>query len=450
MAMRIPVRSLDSFTPGELARATVDEGRARAVRDAVATIVGDVRARGDDAVLDCTRRFDHVDMTAGELQVTREEIDDAMARVDARVLEALELARDNIKAYHARQCPAEWDVETTPGVRAGMLVRPLASAGIYVPGGKAFYPSTVLMCAVPAAVAGVGRIVMATPPKKDKTIEPIVLASARVAGVTDIYKVGGAQAIAAMALGTATIPRVDIVVGPGNAYVSMAKQMLQGDVLIDSPAGPSEVLVVAGPAANPDLLALDLCAQAEHDEDAISILVVNREEQAAAVLASLEAQLPRLDRRAIIEASLGRNGLVIVLGMDARDPGYIDAVASVINAIAPEHLQLSLDAAIIDALLPLVRNAGAIFAGENAPVALGDYASGTNHVLPTNGMATRYSALNAMNFLKVVPVTRATPGGLRRIAPAVSTLATFEGLQAHARTVDDRVKLLKDAPREEP
>jgi histidinol dehydrogenase len=282
--------------------------------------------------------------------------------------------------------------------------------------------------------------VMATPPKKDGKIEPIVLASARIAGVSEIYKVGGAQAIAALAIGTATVPKVDAIVGPGNAYVSMAKQLLQGEVLIDSPAGPSEVLIIAGEQADPRFVAIDMCAQAEHDEDAVAMVAVTSDAQARAVLKEIDALLPGLDRKVILATSLKRNGLVIVLDKTTKDATYIEDVARVINGIAPEHLQLSLEDKVITKLLPRIKNAGAIFLGETSPVPLGDYAAGTNHVLPTNGMATRYSALNTTNFIKYIPVTRASKAGLQNLASTVSLLARFEKLDGHARAIEDRLK----------
>ncbi len=438
--MDISIKKLNSFSPAELRKATVDQQRLDQVKDSVLAIISDVRQRGDAAVLDFTRKFDGVTFSPAEMRVKQEEIDAALKSVDKEVIAALKVARDNIKKYHAKQRPAEWEIETTKGVTPGLIIRPLETVGVYVPGGKAFYPSTVLMTTVPAFVAGVGRIVMATPPRKDGKIEPIVLASASVAGVSEIYKVGGAQAIAALAIGTSTIPKVDAIVGPGNAYVSMAKQILQGEVIIDSPAGPSEVLIVAGEKADPKLTALDMCAQAEHDEDAVAIAVVTSDAQAKAVLKEIEALLPSLSRKKILEASLSRNGLIIVLDKVTTDASFTEDVARVVNGIAPEHLQLSLDEAAIGKLIPRIKNAGAIFVGETSPVPLGDYAAGTNHVLPTNGMATRYSALNTTNFLKYIPVTKASKEGLKNLAPTVSKLARFEKLDAHARAVEDRVK----------
>jgi histidinol dehydrogenase len=438
--MDIRIIALSALDPAGLRKATVDEERRGEVRTSVMAIIEDVRARGDEAVLEFTTKFDDVTLEASELQVTEQEIEEAKASIDQEVIDALETARDNIRAFHAKQLPAEWEIETTPGVTPGLLIRPLDTVGIYVPGGLAFYPSTVLMCTVPAVVAGVRRIVMATPPRKDANIEPIVLASASIAGATEIYKIGGAQAIAAMAIGTATIPKVDAIVGPGNAYVSMAKQLLQGEVTIDSPAGPSEVLIVAGEKADPKLVALDMCAQAEHAQDAVAIAAVTSQEQADQVVEAISALLPTLSRQAILGTSLEKNGLIIVVDKTTGDPGYIEDVARIINGIAPEHLQLSLDDETIARLMPSIHNAGAIFLGETSPVPLGDYASGTNHVLPTNGMATRYSALNTTNFIKYIPVTRASETGLRNLAKTIIALARFEHLDAHARAVEDRIK----------
>ncbi|MBN2152477.1 MAG: histidinol dehydrogenase [Candidatus Lokiarchaeota archaeon] len=438
--MDITIKKSSSFSPAELRKATVDQARLGQVMESVAEIIRDVRQRGDAAVLDYTRKFDGVEFNAGDIKVPQGEIDSAYQNAEVGIISALETARDNIWKYHEKQKPAEWEIETTRGVRPGLIIRPLDTVGVYVPGGKAFYPSTVLMTVVPAVVAGVKRIVMVTPPKKDGKIEPIVLASAKVAGVSEIYKVGGAQAIAALAVGTQTIPKVDAVVGPGNVYVTAAKQLLQGEVLIDSPAGPSEVLIIAGEAASPRHVALDMCAQAEHDQDAVAIVAVTSDSQAKEVVDEINDLLPSLVRKAILEASLSRNGLIVVIGKTTKDAGYTAEAARIINGIAPEHLQLSLDEEAIAKLLPLVKNSGAIFLGEDSPVPLGDYAAGTNHVLPTNGTAARYSALNTTCFVKYIPVTRASKEGLRNLAPTVSKLARFEKLDAHARAVEDRVK----------
>lgn len=440
MDIKISIKQLSEISPAELRSATIDQERKDQVKISVQAIISEIRARGDEGVLEFTRKFDHVEFSALDMRVPESEIDEALNNVDNEVIDALQTAKANIEKYHARQKPEEWEIETTAGVTPSLITRPLGTVGIYVPGGKAFYPSTVLMCAVPAVVAGVERIVMATPPRADGQVEAIVLASAKIAGITEIYKVGGAQAIAALAIGTGTIPKVDAIVGPGNAYVSMAKQLLQGEVIIDSPAGPSEVLVVVGENADPELVALDLCAQAEHDQDAVAMALVTSTEQANAVINATNELVKTLDRKAILNASLEKNGLIIVLGKDTQDETFIEDAARVINAIAPEHLQLSLDEATITMLLPLVKNAGAIFLGETSPVPLGDYASGTNHVLPTSGNAVRYSALNTTNFIKYIPVTKASKLGLKNLAKTVSTLARFEKLDAHARCIEDRIK----------
>ncbi len=438
--MNIKIKPATGFSPADLRGTTTDMPRMLEVRMTVESIAEAVRKGKDNAVAEFTLHYDKVSLNASAMRVSDAEIDQALEQVDRDVLAALETARSNIKAYHERQKPTEWTLETTPGIMTGLLARPLGTVGIYVPGGKAFYPSTVLMCAVPAFVAGVQRVVMVTPPKKDGTIEPIVLASARVAGITEIYKVGGAQAIAALAFGTETIPKVDAIVGPGNAYVSMAKKLLQGEVLIDSPAGPSEVLIIAGDDADPDLVAIDACAQAEHDEEAIAIVVCTTMEKAIRIKDSIERVVKTLQRKETITTSLERNGLIMYLGKGENEGGFAADAAGIINGIAPEHLHLNCSAKMVDEMVPLVYNAGAIFLGEMSPVALGDYASGTNHVLPTNGLATRYSALNTMHFIKVIPFTRASSEGAKNLGPTVSKIARFEGLEAHARSVDDRIK----------
>nr|MDO8112840.1 histidinol dehydrogenase [Candidatus Sigynarchaeota archaeon] len=438
--MNIKIKPASSITPAELSRATTDDSRMADVRKSVISIIDAVRQRHDAAVLEFTQKFDGVEFTPADLKVPESQIAAALASVDASVVQALKTAKANIEKFHANQLRPDWEIETTKGVTAGLITRPLDTVGIYVPGGKAFYPSTVLMCAVPAIVAGVRRVVMVTPPKKDKSIEPIVLASASIAGIKEIYKIGGAQAIAALAFGTETIPKVEAIVGPGNAYVSTAKQLLQGQVLIDSPAGPSEVLIVAGENASPKLVALDMCAQAEHDQDAVAMAVVTSDAQAREIVTEIEKLVKTLDRKDILNVSLEKNGLIVVLGKTTKDASFIVETARVVNTIAPEHLHLNLDVVTAKKLLPMITNAGAIFVGETSPVALGDYASGTNHVLPTNGMAKRYSALNTWNFLKMIPVTTASKLGLKNLSKTVSTLARFEKLDAHARSVEDRVK----------
>lgn len=437
--VNIKVMDLAAFSPGDLRKATLDQEKVDEVKAVVQDIIDNVSSRKDAALLDYTRKFDKVDMAPGELKVSEREIKDAFDQVDAGLVDALKVARDNIKAYHQKQIPADWWLETTKGITTGCTTRPLENVGLYVPGLRAFYPSTVLMCAVPAKAAGVDKLVMATPPKKDKSIDPLVLVAASIAGVDEIYKAGGAQAISALAFGTETIPAVDKIVGPGNIYVSTAKQLLQDRVMIDSPAGPSEVLIIAGEDSNVKYLALDLLAQAEHDPDAISIGAVTSKDQAEALLVEIENLLPQVQRKEIIETSLEKNGLIINLNLKTTDAGFVQAIEKVINEVAPEHLELFLDDSTIDNLLPRVRNAGAIFLGEDAPVALGDYASGTNHVLPTGGMARRYSALNVLEFLKIIPITRASKEGLVNIKEVVSKLARHEKLFVHARSVEERV-----------
>ncbi|MHA1848803.1 MAG: histidinol dehydrogenase [Promethearchaeota archaeon] len=409
------------------------------IESRVASIIQEVKSSGDDAVLNFTRKFDKVDLDIDELIVTADEIKDALERVDDQVSGALHLAASNIRKYHEKQKLSGWEMETTPGIACGLLIRPLERVGIYVPGGKAFYPSTVLMCAIPAKVAGVKEVIMVTPPRADKSIHPVVLAAAKIAGVDKIYKIGGAQAIAALAHGTRSVHRVDKIVGPGNAYVSTAKKLLQGEVLIDSPAGPSEVLIVADASADPNLVAIDACAQAEHDEDAISMIITFSKKQAELINDTISDLVQGLGRREIIEESLEHNGLIIYIDDDTIKDESVVELARIINAIAPEHLELFLTESMVASIIPLIKNAGAIFMGEKTPVALGDYAAGTNHVLPTNGLAKRYSALNTMDFLKVIPYTRASSEGLSGLGPIVSRLARLEGLEAHALSVEKRV-----------
>ncbi|MBD3186298.1 histidinol dehydrogenase [Candidatus Bathyarchaeota archaeon] len=450
MTINIKIEQLDEEILAQLRNESTKGMENPEIKESVSSIIEAVRKDGDAAVIRFTERFDGVILEPEELRVPDAAMDAALKSISQDTIKALEIARDNIRRYHEKQLPEEWELETMTGITTGMLVRPLSKIGIYVPGGKAFYPSTVLMCALPAKVAGVEEIVMVTPPRNDKTVHPVVLAAAKLAGVDKIYMMGGAQAITAMALGTVTIPKVDKITGPGNIYVSTAKHLLQGEVLIDSPAGPSEVLVIGGKSANPEAIALDMCAQAEHDEHAISMAFIETKDLANELLERLDAMVPKLKRARIIKDSLEAHGKIVVsrdVASDSKSPGneltkigdtFVEQAVTVINTIAPEHLELMVDEDTTSCILPRIKNAGAIFIGESTPVSLGDYASGTNHVLPTNGMARRYSALSTLDFIKIIPVTKASKEGLKGIAGIVSRLARLEGLEAHARTVEAR------------
>lgn len=392
---------------------------------AVAAIIAAVRARGDEALLDYTARFDRMTLTADHLAVPAAEVDAAVATVPADLIAAVDLAATRIEAFHRAQLPADLRMTDADGLTLGMRWLPLDAVGIYVPGGKAAYPSTVLMNAVPARAAGVGRIAMCVP-TPDGVLNPLVLAAARRAGVTEIYRVGGAQAVAALAYGTVTIPPVDRIVGPGNAYVAEAKRQVFGHVGIDSIAGPSEVVILADAANDPRRVAVDLLAQAEHDESAQSILITDSAAFADAVTAAVAAEIPTLPRAAIAGASWERNGAVILV----RD--WPEAV-TLVNRLAPEHLQLML--ADPDPVFATVRHAGAIFIGGFCPEAVGDYIAGPNHVLPTGRTSRFASGLSVFDFLKRTTWVSADQASLDRIGPAAVALAEAEGLQAHARSI---------------
>lgn len=399
------------------------------VQATVRAILRDVAVEGDRALLRYTERFDRVSLTPAELAVGEEEIARAAAGIDARLADAIDLAARRIAAFHRAQLPADLALDDAAGLRLGMRWRPLDSVGLYVPGGKAAYPSSVLMNAIPAREAGVRRIAMVVP-APDGAIDPAVLAAAHRAGVSEIYRVGGAQAIAALAYGTETIRRVDRIVGPGNAYVAEAKRQVLGHVGIDSIAGPSEVVVIADGTARADWVAIDLLAQAEHDEDAQAILVTPDAALADAVAAEVERELAGLSRAAIAAASWRRNGAIIL----CRDLAEAAALA---DRLAPEHLEL----AVADpaALFAAIRHAGAVFLGHHAPEALGDYVAGPNHVLPTSGTARFASGLSVFDFLKRTTWVAADAAALAAIGPAAVTLAEAEGLPAHARSVSLRL-----------
>jgi len=385
---------------------------------AVAAIIAAIRARGDEALLDYTARFDRMSLTADRLAVPTAEIDAAVATVPADLIAAVDLAATRIEAFHRAQLPADLRMTDADGLTLGMRWLPLDAVGIYVPGGKAAYPSTVLMNAIPARAAGVGRIAMCVP-TPDGVLNPLVLAAARRAGVTEIYRVGGAQAVAALAYGTATIPPVDRIVGPGNAYVAEAKRQVFGHVGIDSIAGPSEVVILADAANDPRRVAVDLLAQAEHDESAQSILITDSAAFADAVTAAVAAEIPTLPRAAIAGASWDRNGAVILV----RD--WPEAV-TLVNRLAPEHLQLML--ADPDPVFAAVRHAGAIFIGGFCPEAVGDYIAGPNHVLPTGRTSRFASGLSVFDFLKRTTWVSADQASLGRIGPAAVALAEAEGI----------------------
>ncbi|MEM6678156.1 MAG: histidinol dehydrogenase, partial [Pseudomonadota bacterium] len=395
----------------------------------VAELIAEVRARGIDAVAALTRQFDRWEATPETLRLGEDAIDAAIAEVPEDARAALSLAAERISAYHARQIPEPADWEDAAGIRLGWRWTPVDAAGLYVPGGLASYPSSLLMNAVPASVAGVGRRIMCVP-TPDGVLSPLVMLAARLSGIDEIWRIGGAQAIAAMAYGAGPLAPVDVITGPGNAYVAAAKRQVFGHVGIDMIAGPSEVLVIADRDNNPDLIAIDLLAQAEHDETAQSICITDDAAFGEAVMAAVEARLARLQRRAIASASWAAHGGVIV----AQD---LDQAAELANRIAPEHLELAVEDP--DALAGKIRHAGAIFLGRHTPEALGDYVAGPNHVLPTAGSARFSSGLSVLDFMKRTTLTRASAAGLAAIGPAAARLAEAESLEAHGLSITDRL-----------
>ncbi len=402
------------------------------VDQVVRTILDDVRTRGDAAVVDYTNRFDRVSVSSiADLRVTAEEIEAATAAVEPATLDALKLARDRIHSHHARQMPKDDRYTDALGVELGSRWTAVEAVGLYVPGGLASYPSSVLMNAVPALVAGVERIAMVVP-APDGVLNPLVLAAAKVAGITEIYRIGGAQAIAALAYGTESIAPVSKIVGPGNAFVAAAKRRVFGTVGIDMIAGPSEVLVVADADNNPDWLAADLLAQAEHDPVAQSILITDDEGLAAAVEAAVERQLKTLPRAEVASASWRDFGAVLMV----KD---LEEAIPLINRLAPEHLELAVEDP--EALLGRVRNAGAVFLGRHTPEAIGDYVGGSNHVLPTARSARFSSGLSVLDFVKRTSILKCDAQSLRALGPAAIALGEAEGLSAHARSVSIRLNL---------
>jgi histidinol dehydrogenase len=401
------------------------------VEKATRAIVDDVAARGDAALIEATRKFDRLDIDAAGLRVTPAEIEAAVKACDASTLEALALARDRIESFHRRQLPKDERFVDPLGVELGWRWSAVDAVGLYVPGGTAAYPSSVLMSAVPAQVAGVPRVVMVVP-APDGKLNPLVLAAARLGGVTEIYRVGGAQAVAALAWGTATIAPVAKIVGPGNAYVAAAKRIVFGKVGIDMIAGPSEVLVIADDTGNAGWIAADLLAQAEHDVSAQSILITDNARLADDVARAVEAQLATLPRGKIARASWNDFGAIIMV----RD---LDQAAHLANAIAAEHLEIM--TADAEALAAKVRNAGAIFLGAHTPEAIGDYVGGSNHVLPTARSARFSSGLGVLDFMKRTSILKCGPDQLRALGPAAMTLGQAEGLDAHARSVGLRLNL---------
>ena len=396
---------------------------ASGVEDSVREILAQVQKNGDAALLDYARRFDKAELEA--LEVTQQELDAAFAATDEKLLAVLRRAAENIRAFHANQLREGFEVRRADGVILGQKITPIEKVGLYIPGGTASYPSTVLMNAIPAKLAGCREIVMVSPPTCNGSIAPVILAAAKIAGVDRIFKTGGAQAIGALAYGTETIPKVDKIVGPGNAYVAEAKKQVFGLVNIDMIAGPSEILVVADKKSNPAWVAADLLSQAEHDRLATAVLVTNSMELATAVQAEVERQLALLPRQEIARASVDTNGKIIVAD-------NLDVAIEIANELAPEHLELCLEDPM--SYLPQIRNAGSVFLGRYCPEALGDYLAGPNHTLPTSGTARFSSPLSVDDFIKKTQYLHFTPEALAEVEADVAVFARSEGLEAHARS----------------
>ena len=422
----IKLYNFDELKPEEILNR--DIRAEKNVEDVVDGIIADVRARGDEALKEYALRFDGAKLES--LQVTQEEIEEAFAGMDGYFLETLREAAANIEAFHRQQVHKNFVINEKPGIVLGQKYTPIEKAGVYVPGGTAAYPSTVLMDVIPAKVAGVPRIVMAVPPGKDGKVNPNVLVTAKLIGVTEIYKMGGAQAIAALAFGTATVPKVEKITGPGNIFVTLAKKAVIGHVDIDMLAGPSEILIVADDSANPTYLAADLLSQAEHDPLACAILITDSERVANAVGEEIEVQLAQLPRKEIAGTSLQQAGKIIL----AKD---MPTVIEMANLSAPEHLEIMTKAPF--EIMPYIRNAGAMFLGAYSPEPLGDYYAGPNHVLPTGGTAKFYSVLNVETFMKKTSIIAYTAPALMAAADDIITLAEAEGLQAHANAIRKRV-----------
>ena len=397
--------------------------------DKVQAIIDDVRERGDEALFEMTKRFDGADLNADNIRVTQAEIDEAYTLVDASLIEVIRKAMTNIRVYHEKQRQYGWFDTTPDGTILGQKVTPLQSTGVYVPGGKAAYPSSVLMNVIPAKVAGVEKIVMVTPPGKDGKVNPGSLVAANEAGADEIYKVGGAQAIAALAFGTASVPKVDKIVGPGNIYVALAKKAVYGYVSIDSIAGPSEILVVADETANPRYVAADLLSQAEHDELASAILVTTSEKLAHEVSDQVDGFLKELSRAEIISKSLDNYGYILLADT-------MEDVIDVANEIASEHLEIQTKNPF--EVMTKIRNAGAIFIGEYASEPLGDYFAGPNHILPTNGTAKFFSPLSVDDFIKKSSIISYSREALQKVHKDIESFAKAEQLTAHANSIHVR------------
>ncbi|MEM3586387.1 MAG: histidinol dehydrogenase [Candidatus Jordarchaeaceae archaeon] len=424
----VKIKNLNSLTQDERKAIVCRYGLdLEKIFPSIQSIVEDVKQRKDEAVIDYTSKFDGVNLSKEKIRVSEEEISSAYQNLPEPFLNAIKKSIRNIQKFHARQIN-EFSCNTQPGVKISQIIRPLEKVGIYVPGGRAAYPSTVLMTAVPAKLVGVEQIIVCTPPQEDGAVNPAVLVACNEAGVSDIYRVGGAQAIAAMAYGTEVIPKVEAIFGPGNIYVTAAKIFVSKDVKIDLPAGPSELLIISDDTGNPKFIAADLLSQAEHDPQAKVILVTTSEKIAIQVEKFINLFLENLPRKDILSKSLENLWILV--------SDSLDKAVEFSNIFAPEHLEIHVKSP--KSLLPKIKNAGAIFIGQFSPVAVGDYSAGSNHVLPTGGFAKAYSGLSSYSFVKTISVVECSYSGLRGLAEAVITMAEFEGLTAHAESIKKR------------
>ncbi|WXG42425.1 MAG: histidinol dehydrogenase [Candidatus Freyarchaeum deiterrae] len=423
------IRDLDSLTSNEketiIRRYDLDLEK---IFPTVQGIVEDVKRRKEEAVIDYTSKFDGVTLSKEKLRVSEEEINSAYQKVSEKLLKAIKKSINNIKKFHEKQIN-EFSCKTQSGVTVSQITRPLERVGIYVPGGRAAYPSTVLMTVVPARLVGVEQIIVCTPPQENGTVNPAILMACHEAGVSDIYRVGGAQAIASMAYGSDTIPKVEAIFGPGNIYVTAAKILVSRDVKIDLPAGPSELLIISDDEEDPKFIAADLLSQAEHDPQAKVILITTSKNLALQVEEYIKQLSENLPRKDILSKSLENLWILIA--------DNLDKAVEFSNAYAPEHLEIQVTSP--KSLLPKIKNAGAIFLGPFSPVAVGDYSAGSNHVLPTGGFAKSYSGLSSQSFIKTISVVECSYSGLKGLAETVITMADFEGLPAHAESIKVRI-----------
>ena len=420
---KISEENISNFIPRTLLQ--LDE-----IKEDVLKILNEVKLTGDNALIKFSKKFDNIDLDKKEIKVSDNEISEAYDNIDEKLLNSLRSAKKNLIKFHKAQLREEWIIEIQKGVNAGQIYRPIDSVGIYIPGGRAIYPSTVLMAATPAYVAGVKDIKLCSPPQQDKKIAPEIIVAAREFGIEKMFKVGGAQAIAAMAYGTDTVPKVQKIVGPGNKWVNAAKQLLSNNVAIDNPAGPSEILIIADESANFRYVIMDFISQIEHDPDNVGIIISTSLELIETIKKNIDTIIQKSDRKEIIEQAM-KNSLII----KAND---LNDCIRISNIIAPEHLEiLTKDPKQV---IKEINNAGAIFLGPYSPVPLGDYSAGTNHILPTGGNASKYSGLNVFDFLKIIDVLECTKEGLQILSKSTMKIAEFEGFYAHKKAIEERIK----------